>query len=672
VRRLALLPLLLPAVALPSTAQEQPAVQLLLTEQTSFATPEDPLRVAVRAVNETETEYTELSLAVTVWSAVRSRSEYAQVLETGPISPLGIKVFRLPGILGAGTTRSFRAEWERLAFLTDRVENALYPITVELRSADALVVQLRSAVVFVMDAIKAPLNVSASFVLDAPLRMRPDGALLDDGIEELIAPGGRLDAVVTALEETPVAATLVVSPVLLEVLQDMQDGYGVVVGATVEARTADDPGAFAAGRLLDRLREVAGRTTTTEVVALPYASPSVPALVEAGLDDDLATQIERGRQVVAALLGVQPSQTVFRPPGSTLTSDSLDGLADVLAADGTTEALLVDAEVLPPAAGLTLTPHGAAPVAAGDSTLTAIAPDPVVEQRIDVATPDPTLRAMWTLGELSAIYFERPSIDRGAALVFAEGEDTPGAFLKALFRGLDAPQDVRWLRPVTATRIAVGQPPQDDPAGSRELEDPGRPPGFSPAVLATLADAHEDLSALASMADQPALLDQLRRHLLLSESRYLAGDEAARLSLVRAVREAVDAEFGKIRPPDPSSITLTSQGGIIPVTLRNDAGYPVRVELRLRSSRLRFVGGASREVVLERPVEQFSFPVRAQTTGRFPVRVELETPDGAAIGSSRIVVRSTAYNRVALVITAGAALFLALWWGRRLLSRRKA
>jgi hypothetical protein len=35
------------------------------------------------------------------------------------------------------------------------------------------------------------------------------------------------------------------------------------------------------------------------------------------------------------------------------------------------------------------------------------------------------------------------------------------------------------------------------------------------------------------------------------------------------------------------------------------------------------------------------------------------------------VVRSTAYNRVALVITTGAALFLALWWGRRLLSRRK-
>jgi hypothetical protein len=315
-----------------------------------------------------------------------------------------------------------------------------------------------------------------------------------------------------------------------------------------------------------------------------------------------------------------------------------------------------------------LTLHGAAGIA--EAALTAVTPDPVVEARTAAATQDPALTAMWTLGELSAIYFERPSIPRGVAVVFGEGEHTPGRFLRVLLEGLEVRSGVRWLRGVKATRVAVGQPPPDDPDEPRELQGASRAPGFSPAVVAGLREGRAEVAALASMSDQSPILDELRRGLLLAQSRYLAGHEVDRLALIGSVRSTVADELGKIHPPLASSITLTSQGGIIPVTLRNDAGYPVSVRLTLRSTRLRFVGGPTQTVRVERPVQQFVFPVRAQTTGRFPVRVELTTPDGVPIGSSRIVVRSTAYNLVALLITAGAALFLALWWGRRLLSRR--
>ena len=53
------------------------------------------------------------------------------------------------------------------------------------------------------------------------------------------------------------------------------------------------------------------------------------------------------------------------------------------------------------------------------------------------------------------------------------------------------------------------------------------------------------------------------------------------------------------------------------------------------------------------------------------MRVLVQTPGGeATIVQTQIVVRSTAYNRVALLLTIGAALFLAVWWGRRFLPRR--
>jgi hypothetical protein len=653
----------------PAAAQEEPAVRLVLVEQAPFATPEDPFEVGIRATNPSTVAFEDLSLAVTVWSAARTRSDYAEVLQDGPFSALGVKVFPLQGTLGPGATRSFEAEWERLAFLLARAENALYPVTVELRSADARLAEIRTSLVYVVEAPLAPLDVAACFVLDAPVRVRADGALLDAELEEQILPGGRLDVIVGALEDTSAPITVVVSPLLVETLADMRDGFRIVAGPEVEERSPEDPTAVAAGVMVDRLREVAGRTTTTELVALPYASPSVPSIIGAGLEEDLAVQIERGRAVVQGVLGVTPSQTILRPPVSALTDDSLEELSRILGQDGTTEALLVDADTFPPPEGLALTPHGAAEVAEG--SLVAVTPDPVVEDRT-AAEQDPAVAAMWTLGELSAIYFERPSIPRGVAVVFGEGERPAGRFLRVFLDGLEVRSGIRWLRGVKATRVAVGQPPPDDPTEPRELAAPSRAPGFSPAVVSGLDEGRADVAALASMAEGSPVLDQLRRGLLLAESRYLAGHEVERLSLIASVRSAVDAELDKIHPPLASSITLTSQGGIIPVTLRNDAGYPVRVRLILRSTRLQFVGGRSQVVPLERPVQQFVFPVRAQTTGRFPVRVELETPDGVPIGSSRIVVRSTAYNRVALVITAGAALFLALWWGRRLLSRRNS
>jgi Family of unknown function (DUF6049) len=652
----------------PAAAQEEPAVRLVLVDQSTFASPEDPFEVEVRATNPSSTPFENLSLAVTVWSAARTRSDYAQVLESGPFSALGVKVFPLQGTIGPGATRSFEAEWERLAFLLARAENALYPVTVELRSADVRLAEIRSSLVYVVEAPLAPLDVAACFVLDAPVRIRADGALLDTEIEEQILPGGRLDVIVGALEDSSAPITVVVSPLLLETLAGMRDGFRIVAGPEVEERPPEDPTAVAAGVILDRIREVASRTTTTELVALPYASPSVPSIIEAGFEEDLVVQIDRGRAVTEGVLGVAPSQTILRPPSSALTDESLQELPSILGEDGITEALLVDAEGFPPPEGLAVTPHGTARVAEG--TLTAVTPDPEVEARTVAAEQDPALGAMWTLGELSAIYFERPSIPRGVAVVFGEGERPAGRFLRVFLEGLEVRPGIRWLRGVKATRVAVGEPPPDDPSEPRELQGASRAPGFSAAVVSGLEQGREDVAALTSMSDQSPLLDELRRGLLLAESRYLAGHEIERLTLIGTVRATVAEELNKIHPPQASSITLTSQGGIIPVTLRNEAGYSVLVDLTLRSTRLTFVGGSTRQVRVERPIQQFVFPVRAQTTGRFPVRVELATPDGMPIGSSRIVVRSTAYNRVALLITAGAAVFLALWWGRRLLSRR--
>jgi hypothetical protein len=59
-----------------------------------------------------------------------------------------------------------------------------------------------------------------------------------------------------------------------------------------------------------------------------------------------------------------------------------------------------------------------------------------------------------------------------------------------------------------------------------------------------------------------------------------------------------------------------------------------------------------------------------RSTGRFPVRVLMVSPSGRMIGETTLVVRSTAYNRIALLITIGAALVLLLVWARRFVPGR--
>jgi hypothetical protein len=64
------------------------------------------------------------------------------------------------------------------------------------------------------------------------------------------------------------------------------------------------------------------------------------------------------------------------------------------------------------------------------------------------------------------------------------------------------------------------------------------------------------------------------------------------------------------------------------------------------------------------------FDVDLKTNGRFPVQVQVESPSGRVIGQSTLIVRSTGFNRIALIITIGAALVLLLAWARRFLPRR--
>src|SRR5207302_2361367 len=167
-----------------------------------------------------------------------------------------------------------------------------------------------------------------TFVLHRPLDTLPDGTFRHTTLQNDVAPGGRLATEVAALDAVangppggpPV--DVVWSPTLISQLQRMRAGYQVQVNGALERVQAGRGGAADAGAVLDEMRRLAGGPRV-ESIALPYAAPDIPSLIDAGLFTDLSAQVHLGRGVVRRFTGRAVSRTVVWPTDSYVDTPSL-------------------------------------------------------------------------------------------------------------------------------------------------------------------------------------------------------------------------------------------------------------------------------------------------------------------------------------------------------------
>jgi hypothetical protein len=163
--------------------------------------------------------------------------------------------------------------------------------------------------------------------------------------------------------------------------------------------------------------------------------------------------------------------------------------------------------------------------------------------------------------------------------------------------------------------------------------------------------------------------ERLDTTLLLAEARQFLTDTNDGLAFIAAVRGIVKTAVEALSLDTVSSVTLSSDSGGIPVTVSNAGTRSLTFLLRLASPRIR--GGAIERVELS-PGDSETLRLQAQlrSTGRFPIEVQMMAPDGRLIDRENVIVRSTAYNRIALLITIGAAVMLVAVWLRGLRRRR--
>ncbi|MEU9808612.1 DUF6049 family protein [Mycobacterium sp. NPDC050853] len=520
--------------------------------------------------------------------------------------------------------------------------------------------------------------------------------LLDDQLERSLSPGGRLDALLGALEFATDAAVdpkgdlgrtvcMAIDPDLLVTVNEMTLGYQVLDNsADPTGPVHPGTGQGLAAGWLDRLRALAKRTCVTP---LPYAQASLDAVAQMA-DEGLSHQATTAAaDVLDQILGIGSLR------GATLLGDGhlSNASIDLLTGQGPTvavSALPSDQETPPdftprrvsdtvvaapfdPSVGAALSAAGRAPTTpeyVPQSLRFALQHDSRVARMQDALgamawqalTPQETPRqtillpaATWDLsdGEARAILSAASTLlHAGLAiprpLPTVIGEDRAGA----------------QANPVD-TAYGVASSGSVDDWVSQQLGDEVRRLWGLTAALTV--DARTGLTGTQ-------YTDPLRQDALRAVSQSVpsdARDDTARERLA-AIRHTVSDLFNAVTVVNPGgSYTLATEHSPLPLVVRNELPVPIRVTLRAETP----AGMSATDVGVQEippgylPVK---VPVEVNVSQRMAVDVTLHTPDGLPLGDPvRLSVHSNAYGKLLFFITISAATVLFALTGRRLWHR---
>lgn len=635
-----------PAPAQPAAAQPAPAVSLV--SQSAFVGPGGTWTLRLRLDPSVVGAATRV--VVTPFRAVGSRSEF--------VLTLGDRIVARP-VAGSVAVPTESADENRLlsvaldlqdptqprdpARLDLGTRDGVFPVRVVVQRGDGSLVDrfVTHLVYLAEERVGAKLGVA--LVVPVEAEAEPD---------DPAATEARLAALVSTLARHPDAAyTLAPRPHTLTRLD----------GATLASLAQ-----VAAGR------QVLGET---------YVDVEPSVLVGLGLETELDRQVQAGTETLTELLGTTPDTTTM--VGRAGAGDpGLDqrGLVS-MHQRGVQRVVVAEADLMAIDQRLSTSRPFLLPISPDDSadlgTIPAALGDAGLSAHFD-NTRNPALAAHQLLADLAVLYMDEPGTDRRTVVVMPGRDSEVSPRLLDPF--LEVLADHPVLEPVLVSSVFESNPLDLTRSGdplTRRLVAPA-PEGALVDELAAVADdlrrGRDELASLGAVVGEDALTialgDETSRPLLVAQARGL--EPAQRREHLERVSDAVRSHLDLIRMPSSQSITITAREAEIPLTLQNSTGGTVRVVLRMASDKLDFPLGRSREVELTRLNTTERVPVVARTSGAFPLDVTLESPDGRlVIGQARITVNSTATSELGLVISAGAAGFLALWWGRQLFRERR-
>ena len=649
-----------PAAPAPSVPLVAPAPKprvLTLAGQTPFARPDETLQLALGLAAGAADRH---EVQVVVHRAVTSRTEFTQSLAGKALGAvdgrLSLRATDLATndagqrVMTIGVQGPASAAGPPDASRIVPGRSGIYPTEVQLLRDGAIVDRFVTPLVVVATGL-SPLTLAWVWRFDATPAHQPDGTIRKAAAKAM-GPSGRLVRTAQAAAATDVPLTLAPTPETLAAWAKIAP----------ESQGAGGPQSDGAPTGLDALKTAAtgGRH---QLLRSPFVPFDMAGLLEADLDGEIDAEFARGAADQQDALGVLPPA-----PYTLLAPGPIDaaGLARL-------RGYGAERLVFPPESLKTrdqrLTPGRPFAVGnRGQQPHPAAVTDPELARLLE-GEDAPALRAARFLAGLSLVALEAPGEPRGVVVVTPEEWDPPAVLLDAVLQGLKGNPAVipatldRYFAAVTPEVNGGGRPVMRELAGLRAT-DPGD--------ADTLQSLRRQLDAFAgAVGPSSDWLDTADRTILLSRATALQGDDRrdrkSPAEYLRGADQLLEDIMSKVRGPRGQRVTLTSRRASIPITLLNSTGRPLQVRVRLESDQLRFLDGAERFVTLASQNTTERFRVESRSTGAFPLEITVTSPDGLLpINTSELTIRSTVVSGVGAVLTAGAGLFLLVWWGNDL------
>ncbi|MDO4613775.1 MAG: DUF6049 family protein [Actinomycetaceae bacterium] len=181
------------------------------------------------------------------------------------------------------------------------------------------------------------------------------------------------------------------------------------------------------------------------------------------------------------------------------------------------------------------------------------------------------------------------------------------------------------------------------------------------------------LSRIGSSAEHANLISEpLLWQRAFATSRVL-GDEDRR-ALTARLRAATERVSQSVRAKAPPSINVISRSAEVPVQVRNDLPYPVRVRISLQPAAASIVTTTSEVRVAGRSSATVQVPLKATANGNVHAALLLQTPRGQALTESTTItlrVHQGFEDRFLLVLAALVVVAFALGLARSILRGRR-
>ncbi len=600
---------------------------------------------ADQSVDEATGTDPELIVQVRAHRVAQRRSDIADAFATDVLPVSDLVEFELADVITVDPATGERRI--RLAVpISDRAvrgqlelpDPGVYPITIQIRRNGQLIVTHLTFVERLRtDGFSpfGPFSIAALAAVDDVSTFPTD--------DELERGRSQLGALADVAERTTVPLTVSIPPALVNTV------------------FADDP-------------ELAARVSSALAGDVLLAAPDLPlepgAAAAAGLENEFARRLREGEgALVARIPGASTQRSIWVDHGD-LTAPAAE-----LVRDNGVQLLVLPydeyAQLQGSRPGLTDTSLLVATSMSDDTSLSIALVDPVMSlvdpDRVTGNTPaEDAVRLMAEIGALRTQLEPQPrsfvlatpdlGIPDPDVLTYVERFATEHPDVEfqplAALPGLTNPfvVDGEWL----AVELPTGTPVNLQPRVEAEAIERLR-----------LSDV---ASMLAETDPRPAAWDATLR-----ASVTTGITEDAGFGLIERVRQELLDVRDAIQPAVAFPFTMTGRETEFPIKIENAGDTPLDIVVHIESDRLSFPQNDLPVTVPANATIDVPVDVVARANGRFPVRIELNTPAGNLLAEPTVVsARVNNLTGLGRVVTVGLGLVLVTWWFSYFSRRRRA